>query len=288
MSRGLRAKQGQATVEIVERGWYETAGGRRVEIADDVRHCLANTSLHTPNQLQELVDRTQSPAMRQQTTPLTYHVTGETTLEAARRWVTRHNRPNVLALNFASAKNPGGGFLGGSQAQEESLARSSALYASLLTQPTYYDVNRASSSALYTDHLILSRDVPVFRDDYGNLLETPYPLSILTAPAVNAGAVQTNSPQLAPQILPAMRARLTKLLALAAAENFEHLLLGAWGCGVFRNDPRAIAQLFADALLHDHRFRGRFHTVTFAVLDTTPDQRIISPFQEAFAHANSR
>jgi uncharacterized protein (TIGR02452 family) len=85
-----------------------------------------------------------------------------------------------------------------------------------------------------------------------------------------------------------MRTRLMMLFSLAAEEKYEHLLLGAWGCGVFRNDPRDVAQLFAEALLHDARFRGRFQSVTFAVLDTSADQHIITPFQEAFAHANSR
>jgi uncharacterized protein (TIGR02452 family) len=276
MSRGTRAKQGQETVEIVERGWYELPGGRRGDFSDKVKRCLAETTVHKPEELQQLVDRLQPPSDPQSTT---FHVTGETTLAAARRLICEELRGRVLALNFASAKNPGGGFLGGSQAQEESLARSSALYASLLTQPTYYDANRSSTSAFYTDHLILSPDVPVIRDDDGNRLELPYLLSILTAPAVNAGAVQTNSPRLADRILPTMRTRLTKILALAAAAKYEHLLLGAWGCGVFRNDPEQIAELFADSLVHDKRFRGRFRSVTFAVLDTSADQRIISPFR---------
>lgn len=278
MSRGLRAKQGQETVTVCERGWYELPSGR-VDIRDAIARCVKSTSLHRPTDLQQLADQL-PPVTRPIATE--FRVTNETTLSAARQMVCDEGKAKTLALNFASAKNPGGGFLGGSQAQEESLARSSALYPSLLSQPGYYEANRDYRSALYTDHLILSPDVPVFRDDEGEFLEQPYLLSFLTAPAVNAGAIAANSPELSSQVLPTMKVRLTKLLALAAANDYEHLLLGAWGCGVFRNDAGQIAKLFADALLEDERFRNRFRTVHFAVLDTQPGERIFGPFKERF------
>jgi uncharacterized protein (TIGR02452 family) len=279
MSRGQRAKQGQETVGVCDRGWYELPGGKRIEIRDAVARCVKSTTLHRPTELQQLADQLQ-PAPRSIGTE--FRVTNETTLAAARRMVCEEGKAKTLAINFASAKNPGGGFLGGSQAQEESLARSSALYPSLLSQNGYYDANRVYRSALYTDHMILSPDVPVFRDDDGEFLEQPYLLSFLTAPAVNAGAIATNSPELNSQVLTTMKLRLTKLLALAAAKGYEHLLLGAWGCGVFRNDPAAIADLFAAALLGDPRFCNRFVSVSFAVLDTQPGERIFKPFSECF------
>jgi len=70
-------------------------------------------------------------------------------------------------LNFASAKNPGGGFLGGGSAQEESLARSSGLFPCINQMQQMYETNRAYRSCLYTDHMIYSPRVPVFRDDEG-------------------------------------------------------------------------------------------------------------------------
>lgn len=280
MSRGQRAKQGQETVGVCDRGWYELPGGQRIEIREAVARCVRSATLHRPTELQQLADQLQ-PAAR--TVATEYRVTNETTLAAARRMVCEEGKAKSLALNFASAKNPGGGFLGGSQAQEESLARSSALYPSLISQNGYYDANSVYRSALYTDHMILSPDVPVFRDDDGEFLDRPYLLSFLTAPAVNAGAIAANSPALNSQVLPTMKVRLTKLLALAAAKGYEHLLLGAWGCGVFRNAPAAIADLFAAALLDDPRFCNRFVSVHFAVLDTQPGERIYRPFADRFA-----
>jgi len=106
-----------------------------------------------------------------------------TTLAGGRRLEAIVGGHRTAALNFASAKHPGGGFLTGAQAQEESLARASALYPCLEQQKGYYDANRRHHSLLYTDHLIVSPRVPVFRDDQGTLLEVPWEMTILTAPA---------------------------------------------------------------------------------------------------------
>ena len=88
-----------------------------------------------------------------------------TTLEVARGLADEGHR--VAALNFASARNPGGGFLTGARAQEESLARASGLYAMLLDDPMY-DHHRSRKDPLYTAWVIYSPDVPVFRLDEGN------------------------------------------------------------------------------------------------------------------------
>ncbi|WP_308017339.1 TIGR02452 family protein, partial [Streptomyces griseus] len=69
--------------------------------------------------------------------------------------------------SFASARNPGGGYLNGAQAQEEALGRAAALHATLLRAPEYYAHHRAERGAFYTDRVIHSPGVPVFRDDRG-------------------------------------------------------------------------------------------------------------------------
>ena len=279
MKRTTRAQIAQETVAIADRGWYQTPAGQRVEIGPWMQSCLQGTRLYDPDELGQLLADlrpVETPAETQ------IQVTGETTLAAARRIVVEQGCASALCLNFASAKNPGGGFLGGSQAQEESLARSSGLYRSLLTQSAYYEVNRNCGTCLYTDHMILSPGVPVFRDDEGELLSEPYRLCILTAPAVNAGAIHKNEPERAYQIRPTLARRAAKLLAIAAQANYEQLILGAWGCGVFRNDPAEVASVLAD-MLGEPCFRGRFRGVTFAVFDTTPDRQVLIPFQQQFA-----
>jgi uncharacterized protein (TIGR02452 family) len=130
--------------------------------------------------------------------------------------------------------------------------------------------------------MIHSPLVPVFRDDDSQLLPDPYFVGMLTAPAVNAGAVKQNEPANVEKILPTMASRIKKVLAVAANRNYDHLVLGAWGCGVFRNDPNGIAELFAQALLGEGQFARAFRSVTFSVLDGTAQESTFRPFQQKF------
>ena len=264
MNRAHMATLGKEAVLIAAEGRYRSAGGVEVDIAHSVRACVEATRLIRPGDWPGIVRRGREAAERAGAARV--EVTAETTLAAARRLVQGEGATPLLVLNFASAKNAGGGFLGGSRAQEESLARSSALYASLQAAPEYYDQNRRARSTLYTDHAIVSPDVPVFREDEGALLERPYAVTFFTMPAVNVGALGGGD-QAAEQVGRTMAGRVEKLLAFAAAEGIEHLLLGAWGCGVFRNDPRMIARLFYEALFGADRWAWKFERVVFAVYD---------------------
>src|SRR5262249_16056788 len=201
---------------------------------------------------------------------------------AARRLAEGEPGGRVLALNFASARHPGGGFLKGSQAQEESLARASGLYACLAQFPAMYEANARFPSCLYTDHMIYSPDVPVFRDDADALLDRPYPVSFVTAPAVNVPALRTNESARLAQVEPVMRSRMDKVLSLAVVHGHDLLVLGAWGCGVFANDPERVARWFRDHLTGDGIFARAFRRVVFAVLDRTGARSILGPFERHF------
>jgi uncharacterized protein (TIGR02452 family) len=252
MNRHERARLAQETLAILQRGSYVAPGGSTVMLGGAIADACDETKLYPPSAYAALVDRLPPPAEDGSTT---VHVSNQTTLQAARLLRQRYRR--IACLNFASAKHPGGGFLGGSEAQEESLARASALYATLQTQPAFYDRHRRERSSLYTDQVIFSPDVPVFRDDDGQLLDAPWTASFLTAAAVNAGAIHRNEPARVAEIVPVMEGRTRMVLAVAAAHGCEALVLGAWGCGVFRNDPATIAAIFARALA-EPLFASRF------------------------------
>lgn len=277
MNRAARRALAEETVAIASRGTYQTAAGVTVDISAAVEESLAATELFRPHNFKGLARGiSESPGHR-----TAFDVRNETTLAVARRLVAAEEG-EVGCLNFASAKNAGGGFLGGSQAQEESLARSSALYPTLLRCPEYYEANARCRTAFYTEHVIHSPAVPVFRDDDGTLLEGPYRVGFVTSPAVNAGAVRKNEPHREDEILPAMRRRIGHVLTVFAARGYRHVVLGAWGCGVFRQSPAEVAGLFAEALTEGGRFAGRFASVTFAVLDRDDDGPMIAPFRDAF------
>src|SRR6266498_150297 len=113
-------------------------------------------------------------------------VTNETTLGAARRFI--ENGLNPLALNFADGVYPGGGFLSGARAQEETLCRSSALFHTLVGD-LMYEEHRKRSRPDSSDWAIYSPGVPVFREDDGTEHEEPWLLSFITCAAPYAPGV---------------------------------------------------------------------------------------------------
>jgi uncharacterized protein (TIGR02452 family) len=275
-SRNERATIATETVRILSAGSYSAPSGKTVSIHPELNYSINETRLFAPGQLARLAAA--GPAAH--ATPK-IRVTNSTTLAAARQLHEVYGAERIALLNFASARNPGGGFLSGSQAQEESLARASGLYVSISRMTDYYAANRRSKSALYTDHMIYSPLVPVFRDDADQLIEEPWLVSMITAPAVNAGVVRSQEPENVSRIGEVMNRRIEFLLALAAHYGHDALVLGAWGCGVFANDPREVAELFAGHLLGQGGFAGAFAEVVFAVLDR--HGKIIRPFVEALA-----
>jgi uncharacterized protein (TIGR02452 family) len=279
MKRSTRRELAQQTVEIVERGSYTSAGGRVVPIAEAVRVCLDATQFFPPEALERI--RRSVLARPAEGLATTVEVVNEATLAGIARALSDARGP-VAALNFASAKNPGGGFLNGSEAQEESLARSSALHASLLRAPEFYGRHRASPSLLYSDAMIVSPDCPVIRDDDGTLLEQPRFTTFITSAAPNAGAAQANRPGELAHIPEVFRRRSEYVLAIAAAHGCRQLVLGAWGCGVFRNDPAVVAAAFSGHLRHGS-WAGRFERVVFSVWDRSPSQDTLAVFRRAVA-----
>jgi uncharacterized protein (TIGR02452 family) len=203
-------------------------------------------------------------------------VENATVLEVGRRMAAAGP---IAALNFASADSPGGGWLNRARAQEESIARSSGLYGCLCDQPMY-DYHRARLDAMYSDYVIYSPDVPVFRIDDGALLDEPWTLSIITSPAVHGHGVANYAPHRLPEVENVMRGRTAKVLAVAAAHGHHRLILGAWGCGAFGLAPTMMAGVFRDALRGP--FAGSFDEIVFAITDWSEEQRFIGPFQHAF------
>ncbi len=269
-SRAECARQAREVVEIVERGRYEAPSGKTVSIADAVGRAVAATVEHRPD------ERIGAARAGGRTTRIS--VVNGTSLASARAFAARGLEPFVL--NFASAKNPGGGFLNGARAQEESLARSSALYACIEGRQMYAH-HRQRNDCMYTSWMIWSPDVPVFRDDEsGDLLEDPYACAFLTAPAPNAGVVLSRDQARAAEVERVMRERVARSLAIAAAHDHRHLVLGAWGCGVFGNDPKIVADAYRRELTG--AFEGVFDEVVFAVVDWSPERENVRPFVEAF------
>ncbi|MFD3717910.1 TIGR02452 family protein [Streptomyces sp. NPDC058674] len=276
MSSRLR-EIARENAEILAAGGYRTRSGRQVSLAAALAEAKAGTRIYGPNRVAP--DELPPPAAAR----TDVEVTGESSTVAARRLATDGaDGPGagpVAVLNFASARNPGGGYVRGAKAQEEALCRASALYETLLEAPEYYAVHRAERSTFYTDRVIHSPGVPVFRDDRGALLETPFRAGFLTSPAPNAGTIRRQEPERVEEIPGALLRRAGLVLEVAALHGYPRLVLGAWGCGVFRNDPAQVAEAFR--ILLSDRFANTFERVVFGILDRDPGPR--EAFERAFA-----
>src|SRR5437764_9433020 len=116
MNRKAKAQMGQQTVEILNAGTCEIPAGERVDLTEQLKSSISRTRVIRPEEWPGILKA--GLAFSTPGKNATIEVTGETTLAAIARLVTQSGLTNVAALNFASAKNPGGGFLSGSEAQE--------------------------------------------------------------------------------------------------------------------------------------------------------------------------
>ncbi|TGE28162.1 TIGR02452 family protein [Hymenobacter metallicola] len=275
MNREQRQHLARLTLEALNTGRYHTGSGTEVSIEAWQHAAMQGSLLYRPADA-TAVGQEPGLAGNAQGEVRVYQAT---TLEAAAALSRQFARVGVL--NFASARNPGGGFLGGSQAQEESLARSSGLYPCIAQFREMYEHN-AHLNGFYSDYAIYSPGVPVLRTDAGDWLSEPYRVDIITSPAVNAGALRRNSPELLPELEPTMRRRIRQVLGMAARPGCEALVLGAWGCGVFGNDPAQVARLFAEALTQPG-WRNQFKRIDFAIFDPNAPHAVLGAFEAELA-----
>ncbi len=274
-NRADRKKVAEETLEILKNGYFQSSSGNKIDISELQKKAENSTKIYTPEESDGLLNNI---SKFETTLETSFEVVNQTTLDATRNLINT-GFTDVLCLNFASAKNPGGGFLGGSQAQEESIARSTGLYNCQLKADAYYEINRKTKSCIYTDYMIYSPGVPIIKNEDGQNLDQLIHCGVITAPAVNKGAVKRNEQVSEQEIEKVMRRRIKKVLAIPLVNNHKNLVLGAWGCGVFQNNPIDIANYFKEIL--NTEFKNKFDKIVFAIY--ARDERFIKPFYEAFA-----
>lgn len=190
---------------------------------------------------------------------------------------------HVAALNFADALIPGGYVLEGACTQEENICRCSNLYASLTTQEPlkeYYKYNNdmLKEQPYYTDALIYSPDVAIFKDDVTYEYKDVMFADIITCPsAATRDAVGFSTEELRG----VLTYRLEGIIKSAVKNRAEVLVLGAWGCGAFGQDTAVMAEIFSSVLSH---YKGYFKIIEFAIRSHTNKKEI---FETVFALDNS-
>lgn len=240
-------------------------------LSDSIAHTISNTQFY-PMQLIPVIDK----ADCSRNTAVT--VTKERTFESAKRFHSQYPESRIAVLNFASATNPGGGVTRGSSAQEEALCRCSTLYPCLNTKELFdkfYKMHRNRKDLRYIDTCIYTPDITVIKSDTAFPELQPetewFDVDVITCAAPNLRKMPYNAmnPGSAEpirvsdaELMEIHKKRGMRILNIAAANHADILILGAFGCGAFRNDPGIVARAYKE-ILHD--YIGYFKAINFAV-----------------------
>lgn len=192
--------------------------------ADEIRRCVAGTRIFGPGDWPEGV-RGPGPKVTLLKTDTVSALFGV-------------NGPGIVVHNFASFTRPGGGFLTGAMAQEEALCAESALCNVLQKlEGDFYEWNRKhQANGLYEDRIALTPSVPF---EHGPFIRKA---DVLTCAAPNLARASVSP---AENTL-ALESRVDKIFAVLEASNAKTFITGAWGCGVFKQDPAQVAGLMLD------------------------------------------
>lgn len=246
------------------------------ELSESIKYSQESTKYYAPD---EYPERKAAEIRRTEV-----NVTAERTLAAAKRLSEKHSGKRIAVLNFASATNPGGGVTKGSSAQEEALCRCSTLYPCLKTNELYgqfYSMHKALHDTRYTDACIYTPGIVPIKSDTAFPQTVPesewFRVDVITCAAPNLREKPYNSMnpghgtpvKLTPaELLELHIKRGRHILDIAAANGADVVVLGAFGCGAFRNDPNIVARAYREILLS---YSSVFDEIVFAVYCSPKD-----------------
>jgi len=194
-------------------------------------------------------------------------VSKERTYEAAEKYKGK----KICCLDFANNVYIGGDpWTAG--AQEESMCRTSTLYPCLYAKKKeFYEKHKTAyrkkkMDDMGNDDLIYVPDVVVFKTDE-SIPKLKREDSWFKTDVIVSAAPQLSFNFNETEYRKIMESRIKRILDVAAKETVEVLILGAFGCGAFRNPPEIVADIFASMIRN-----YSFEIVEFAVFcyrDTT-------------------
>lgn len=216
-------------------------------------------------------------------------VSKKRTYEAAAGYKGQH----VAVHNFASASNPGGGVVNGASAQEECLCRCSGLYFNLNTRAMwdgFYQPHRDAHDPIHNDDIIYTPGVTVFKTDTAMPELMPesdwYDVDVITCAApnlrnqpsnkYNTGDDNKQTVMKDKDLLALHEKRLRRILEVALSEGCDTIILGAFGCGAFQNNPEVVAQANRNVIKD---YLHAFKNIEFAVYCSPRDDRNFKIFE---------
>ena len=267
-TRGPRRQVYASTLMLVKRGRYHTASGGLVKLGRIINPQAQADNVFVDHEI------TLRPSLERNSGEVRIAVVNDDCLALARRLHATDPTDDICVLNMASSSNPGGGVWGGAGAQEEYLFRCTDYYRFLYQYANHFDPqvyhvqrnahHRYPLAPLYGG--IYSHGVTVFRDTEANgyaLLDSPVRLNFVAVAAFPFNERCDAIPQ--PYVEPT-KDKIRLMLRLAANNGQRRLVLGAFGCGAFHNEPHHMAQLFRQ-VIHESEFQGLFTSISFSVIE---------------------
>lgn len=254
------------TKRIIKDGQYELAG----EIVKIPAIDYESVDVISPQLGEELLFENRE---KEKVVLNNVYIVPEDSFQAAKRY------NNPLVMNFANAHKPGGGFEFGATAQEEALCRCSTLIASIGSEKAkeMYQYNNSHIISVESDYMLLSK-VCVFRNEKCELVKEPFLAGVITVPAPNRMGLAALTPT--KKIDEAMIKRIQIMLLVAKAKKYKSLVLGAWGCGAFRNNPENVAKCFK-IVLEEYGYAKYFDNICFAIYGSENGKNITA-FRKCF------
>lgn len=292
----LRVQEYRSTIEIVNQGYYTTEDGKRVTFPTITR--MEHETKFYKNEFR--VDNI--PTNEEETKIIVRNVD---CLEEGVRLCREGYNPAIL--NMASRRHPGGGVMLGAGAQEESLFRRTNLFRSLY-QFTEYFINHVwykkyitpvstgecypldrNFGGIYTPGALLFRE----DEQHGyKLMESPECLSFISVAGMNRPKIK-DATHIADDLIEGTKNKMRTILRIGLRHGHDSLVLGALGCGAYRNPPSHIAKLFHE-VFEEPEFKNKYRLISFAILDDHNTHQAqnpegnYKPFADEFAETGNK
>ena len=250
------------TMRICKDGWYQSPSGYRHVLPSQGEVLASSIYYRNPAR----VDRARTYDTMQ------CEAVNEDSVLAVQDLVRNGYRP--ILLNMANLHTPGGGVLNGARAQEESLFRRSNLCVSLYQYDEYhagligvppsedrYPMNR-ETGGIYSGRVVFFRSGP---DNGDGLMDDPFECAVVSVAAINRPELDGNG-KIVPWAAETTKTKIRTMLRIGILNGHDAIVLGAWGCGAFRNPPEHMARLFHE-ILCEKEFMNKYRVVRFAVID---------------------
>lgn len=254
------------TLAVISQGYYET--DREIKKLKLSTKQMSQANVFLPCDI-EKIKNLKVPICKHENNKTKIIVSADDSFTSAIK-MSERTQENILVLNFANPYSPGGGVRYGSKAQEEDLCRKSTLLLSLESESasSYYKYNLQNKNYLATDSIIISPNVEVIKDSNHDFLKDSKLLSVITCPAPMLCLAPDEFDFKEYQYR--FYQRIEAILLVAAHCGYKNLVLGAFGCGAFRNNPANVAPLFKKALENfqykDMSCNDLFRNIDFAIL----------------------